>query len=130
MAPVVLSDDGHIEDSARRFPTLRRFSMRVLLRQRNPDYKVAAEPYPVDWVAGMFVVFRRDAYQQVAGFDDRRFYMYLEDADICHRLHKKGWQTMVNPNAQVIHMAQRASRRNLQHLRWHIVSALRFLTGL
>lgn len=130
VAPVVLSSDGKLEDSARRFPTLTRFAKRTLLRQRNADYEVAETPYAVDWVAGMFVVFRREAYQEVGGFDDRRFFMYLEDADICRRLGKIGLQVIVNPNSKVIHMAQRASRRNLKHMRWHAVSAFRYLTGL
>lgn len=130
VAPLVLSSDGTIEDSARRFPTLTRLAKRVLLRQRNADYEVGTAPYEVDWAAGMFVVFRRDSYQEVGGFDDRRFFMYLEDADICRRIAKKGWKTMINPNSKVIHMAQRASRRNLKHMRWHAVSAFRYLTGL
>jgi N-acetylglucosaminyl-diphospho-decaprenol L-rhamnosyltransferase len=130
VAPVVLSVDSKIEDSARRFPTLIRFAKRIILGRRSADYKVERVPYPVDWVAGMFVVFRRDAYQKINGFDDRRFFMYLEDADICHRLFRTGWKVLVNPNVQVIHMAQRASHRNLKHMRWHITSAFRFLTGL
>lgn len=130
VAPIVLSDEGKVEDSARRFPTLIRFAKRLLLRQRGSDYKVETIPYPVDWVAGMFVVYRRDAYEKIGGFDDRRFFMYLEDADICCRLDKSGWQTIINPLVQVIHVAQRASRRDLKHMRWHAVSALRYLTGL
>lgn len=130
IAPIVLSTDGKPEDSARRFPTLTRFAKRTLLRQRNSDYEIADTPYAVDWVAGMFVVFRREAYQDVGGFDDRRFFMYLEDADICQRIGKKGWQVIVNPNSRVIHAAQRASHRNLKHMCWHTVSAFRYLTGL
>jgi len=130
VAPVVVSAGGAVEDSARRFPTFLRFVKRVLFRLRKSDYEVQSVPYQVDWVAGMFVVFRREAFIQVGGFDAHRFYMYLEDADICHRLGKKQWQVLVNPHVQVIHMAQRASRRNLKHMRWHAVSALRFLTGL
>jgi N-acetylglucosaminyl-diphospho-decaprenol L-rhamnosyltransferase len=130
VAPVVLSGNGNVEDSARRFPTLIRFLKRTLLGQRNADYKIGETTCAVDWVAGMFVVFRREVYQEVGGFDDRRFFMYLEDADICRRIGKKGWQVIVNPNSKVIHVAQRASRRNLKHMRWHAVSAFRFLTGL
>lgn len=130
VAPIVLSGEGNIEDSARRFPTLIHFAKRVLLRRRDPDYRVETVPYPVDWVAGMFVVYRKEAYQEISGFDDVRFFMYLEDADICRRLGENGWITMVNPHFQVIHMAQRASRRNFKHMRWHAVSALRYLTGL
>ena len=130
VAPLVLSGEGKVEDSARRFPTLLRFVSRVLIRRRNPDYQIDSVPHVVDWVAGMFVVFKKDAYQAIGGFDDRRFFMYLEDADICRRLGEKSWKTLINPNVRVIHMAQRASRRNLKHMRWHLVSAFRFLTGL
>jgi N-acetylglucosaminyl-diphospho-decaprenol L-rhamnosyltransferase len=129
VAPVILASDGRVEDSARRFPTLTRFAKRTFLRQRNADYEVAETPYAVDWVAGMFIVFRREAYHEVGGFDDRRFFMYLEDVDICRRIGKKGWQVVVNPNSKVVHMAQRASRRNLKHMLWHAVSAFRYLTG-
>lgn len=130
VGPVVLSGEGKLEDSARRFPTLLRFAMRVLFRQRGPDYKLETFPFTVDWVAGMFVVFRTEAYKQIGGFDARRFFMYLEDADICRRLYKNDWEVLVNPSVNVIHMAQRASHRNLKHLRWHTISALRYLTGL
>ena len=130
IAPLVLSPEGKIEDSARRFPTFLRYFKRVILRQRSSDFIVQTSSYPVDWVAGMFVVFRRDAYMKVGGFDDRRFFMYLEDADICRRIWANGWQVIVNPTVEIIHEAQRASYRNLRHMRWHFVSAFRFLTGM
>jgi len=130
VAPLILSPDGKVEDSARRFPNLLRFAKRFLLRVHSLDYCFNSEPKSVDWVAGMFVVFRRNAYEQVNGFDSYRFYMYLEDADICRRLGMKGWSVQVNPSVQVIHAAQRASRRNMQHMRWHVISVFRFLTGL
>lgn len=130
VAPIVLSGDGRVEDSARKFPTLSRLCKRIMLRQRLPDYEVQAVPYPVDWVAGMFVVFRRECFQEIGGFDDQRFFMYMEDADICHRIAANGWKTVVTPDVKVVHLAQRASRRNLKHMRWHATSAFRYLTGL
>ena len=130
VAPLILSPDGIVEDSARRFPNVLRFAKRILLRLNTLDYSFNSEPKSVDWVAGMFVVFRRDAFEQVNGFDSYRFYMYLEDADICRRLGMKGWSVQVNPSVKVTHAAQRASRRNMQHMRWHVISAFRFLTGL
>lgn len=130
-APRVCGVDGSVEDSARRFPTISRLFARVLFHRRTVDYELSGKtPVAVDWVAGMFVAFNRKAFQQVGGFDDRRFFMYLEDADICRRIGIQGIQVLVNPNVQVIHMAQRASRRNLQHMRWHVVSMMRYLTGL
>lgn len=130
VAPLVLSAYGEVEDSARRFPTASRLFRRSVFGIRTADYKVEEYAYPVDWVAGMFMVFRREAYLEVDGFDEKRFYMYLEDADICRRIAKKNWLVVVNPMSKVTHMARRASRRNLKHMRWHIVSAMRYLSGL
>jgi N-acetylglucosaminyl-diphospho-decaprenol L-rhamnosyltransferase len=129
VAPVVLSPDGNVEDSARRFPTLARLAKRAIFGRRDLDYQVGNTPCLVDWVAGMFIVFRREAFRDIGGFDAQRFFMYMEDADICRRIHDKGWKVAVNPDTKVTHMAQRASHSSLKHMRWHAVSAFRFLTG-
>ncbi|TAL55379.1 glycosyltransferase [Pandoraea sp.] len=125
-APRVISSDGKLEDSVRRFPTLLRFLRRVLLRQRNADYFAQSHPLVVDWVAGMFMALRRDTYSAIGGFDER-YFMYLEDADLCKRLGKNNLQVVFDPRIYVVHDAQRASRRNWQHMRWHCRSAIRFL---
>lgn len=129
-APVVLNSAGNVEDSARRFPTFCRLLRRVVLRDRSLDYVWSGEPQEVDWVAGMFIVFRREAFAQVAGFDERRFFMYFEDVELCERLRALGWSVRVQPSTRVVHDAQRESKTSLKHLRWHLTSAFRYLTGL
>lgn len=124
--PAVLSTSGQVEDSARRFPSLGRLLRRVVLRQRRPEYNWTDMPIEVDWLAGMFVVFDRDAFEAVGGFDER-YFMYFEDADICRRLVQAGWRVRFDPRTSVIHDAQRASHKSLRHLRWHLHSAIRFL---
>jgi N-acetylglucosaminyl-diphospho-decaprenol L-rhamnosyltransferase len=126
-APVVVSPKGDIEDSARVFPSLKVIALRFL-GHHSPeavDYRVTTEPMAIDWAAGMFVAFRRDAFASVGGFDDR-YFMYYEDADICLRLQQNGYATLLNPHLVVVHDAQRTSRKNLKYLSWHIRSALRF----
>jgi N-acetylglucosaminyl-diphospho-decaprenol L-rhamnosyltransferase len=126
VAPQVLSPNGGMEDSVRRYPTIGRLLKRVVLRQREADYVIATQLLQVDWAAGMFVVFRRSAFEAVGGFDTS-YFMYMEDADVCRRLKLNGWQTILQPAISVIHDAQRASRKSWRHLRWHLVSAIRFL---
>lgn len=130
VAPVVLSATGTVEDSVRRFPTIGRLARRVILKQRAPDYQWEQEPIEVDWAAGMFILFRSEAFQAVGGFDDRRYFMYFEDVDICARLRARGARVLLQPRVSVIHDARRDSHRSLQHLRWHLSSAARYLTGL
>jgi GT2 family glycosyltransferase len=130
VAPRVLNSMGGIEDSVRHFPTILGLVSRLLLRRREPGYRFKTIPIYVDWVGGMFAMFRREAYQAVSGFDNKRYFMYYEDVDICRRLNDKGWRIVLQPTASVIHDAQRASHRNFKHLRWHLISAFRYFTGL
>lgn len=130
VAPMILNSYGGIEDSVRRFPTIAKLAYRALCRQRTPDYQWENQPIDVDWSAGMFVVFRRDSYREVHGFDDKRFFMYMEDVDISRRLKKTGYRIVLQPAVSVIHDAQRASSRSFRHMRWHLTSAFRYLTGL
>lgn len=130
-APRILSASGSLEDSARRFPTFTRLATRVLARgKRQPDYDLTSSPVvSVDWVAGMFVAFTRASFVLVGGFDER-YFMYMEDADICRRLRHQGLDIVVVTDTSVVHDAQRASHRSIRHLKWHLRSAVRFLTGI
>ena len=82
--PLVRSPDGRIEDSARRFPTVASLLRKFLVDRREPDYPTDRGPLRVDWLAGMFMLFRGDAYRAVGGYDEA-YFLYYEDADLCHR---------------------------------------------
>lgn len=127
LAPIVLSPNGKIEDSIRRYPNTLRLLKRIILSKREPDYqKTKNNLIKVDWVAGMFMLFRNESFKHVSGFDTK-YFMYLEDADICRRLNKSNFSVICNLKQKVIHNAQRKSFRNRQHLKWHIRSMFRFI---
>ena len=126
--PLVRDPDGKIEDSARRFPTFWSLVAKSFIDLRTSDYAVDRGPQDVDWVAGMFILFSREAFESVKGFDER-YFLYYEDVDICRRLQKGGRKVIFNPLAEVVHEAQRASRRHAGYALHHARSALRFLSA-
>lgn len=127
VVPRVISPAGKIEDSTRRFPTIGRLLRKLVLGDKGHCQADShTQPYPVDWAAGMFMLFRREAFEAVGGFDDN-FHLYYEDVDICVRLWKAGWRVVCDPRVQVVHDAQRASHRNPRHMAWHLTSMGRFL---
>ncbi len=126
LAPAVVNSVGSLEDSARHFPTLGQLATKLL---GGHDGRYALQPtqgpMPVDWVAGMFMLFRAQDFKAIGGFDEN-FFLYYEDVDICTRLWKAGRPVMVCPQVQVVHNAQRASRKNLQFAKWHAASMARY----
>jgi GT2 family glycosyltransferase len=62
----------------------------------------------------------------VRGYDEG-YFMYLEDADICHRLWLSGGKVVVCTSTEVVHDARRATLKSARHMRWHAASLLRYL---
>lgn len=128
IAPRVINPSGQAEDSARQFPAPAGLLRKALGGHDGRMPLVPGpqnKPIPVDWNAGMFLVFRASAFRSVGGFDDK-FHLYYEDVDICARLWKTGWKVAVSPSAVVVHAAQRASRRKPRYMAWHAASMVRF----
>jgi hypothetical protein len=125
--PLVRTSAGATEDSARRDPTPGSL-LRKAFAGRQLDYACAERAQEVDWVAGMFMLFRSESFAAVRGFDEG-YFLYYEDADICRRLRQAGRRVLYDCRAQVVHDAQRASRRSASHLRWHLASMLRYFTA-
>jgi N-acetylglucosaminyl-diphospho-decaprenol L-rhamnosyltransferase len=124
--PLVRGPDGRIEDSVRRFPTATTLLKKLLSETRRPDYPTDRGPLEVDWLAGMFMLFRSDAYRAIGGFDEA-YFLYYEDVDICHRLHASRNAVVFEPRAEVVHDARRSSRRDPRLALRHLRSLLRFL---
>ena len=127
-APIVLSPAGAIEDSARKYPTLLSVARKAFARSQTPDYAIGDRPFSPDWVAGMFMLFRREVFERAGGFDER-YFLYYEDVDLCRRLKRLGYRVQLVPAARVVHDARRHSHGNLRHLMWHMASLLRYLSG-
>lgn len=57
-----------------------------------------------DWVGGMFMVFRRDIYALLGGFD-QKFFLYYEDVDLCARIRLLGLRVVMIPSVRATHLA-------------------------
>ncbi len=126
-APQVVAEGGRVENSARHFPTLASLAAKALGAAPALDYPDAKEPFSPDWVAGMFMLAKRTAFESVGGFDER-YFLYYEDVDLCRRMRLKGWDIRLVSSATVVHEARRTSHRNPRYLMWHLRSILRYLT--
>jgi N-acetylglucosaminyl-diphospho-decaprenol L-rhamnosyltransferase len=88
------------------FPNARLARQNVVAPTISP---ASARSVEVDWVSGACMLARRDAFEQVRGFDEQ-FFLYWEDADLCRRLRLAGWRTRYMPGTQIVHTVGQSSR--------------------
>lgn len=63
----------------------------------------------VDIVVGCFMMLPRALWNKLGGFD-LRYFMYGEEADLCLRAKALGYQPMVTPDAQIMHLVGASSK--------------------
>lgn len=63
---------------------------------------------PTEALSGAAMMFRRQVYVEVGGFDET-FFMYGEDLDFCKRVLDKGWKTVYVSGAKIIHFGGQSS---------------------
>jgi N-acetylglucosaminyl-diphospho-decaprenol L-rhamnosyltransferase len=158
VGPVLRNPDGSQYPSARSVPGPavavghalfgrilpgNRFTRRY--RQLDVDPNVARD---VDWVSGAMLFLRRAALASVGGWDER-YFMYMEDVDLCWRLHRLGWRIAYEPGGSVTHVQGASTDRHPYRMivehhrsvyrfaaqrwrgarRWLLPAAAVFLTG-
>ena len=83
---------------------------------KNPAYLQSAnsastlQPREVSFASGCAMLIRRQVLEQVGGFDPR-FFMYVEDLELCLRIMQAGWKIRYVPDAIVKHKVQGSYRK-------------------
>jgi hypothetical protein len=129
IAPLIVNGAGAIEDSARKFPTPFKILCKVFGGCRGQDYPVGNALLEPDWVGGMFMVFRRETFVLLGGFD-QRFFLYYEDVNLCARIRLRGLRVVMTPGVQATHLARRSSHSSAVYSYMHIRSMIRFFTSM
>jgi GT2 family glycosyltransferase len=124
IGPKILDPDGALQESARGDPNMltglfgrtsalsRRLPRLSLVRRNLVSESLSKAGHAserVDWVSGACMLVRREAFQQVRGFDEG-YFLYWEDADFCRRLRNAGRETRYMPSATVVHDVGQSSR--------------------
>lgn len=75
-----------------------------LLRPQDEGYfRRHALPQFVSAVTAACLVVRRDHFEAVGGLDEENFAVAFNDVDLCMRLNERGWQSLYEPRAVLVH---------------------------
>lgn len=134
LTPKILYDNGNIQYICKLLPTptdliFRRFiPFKKYLEKRNRLYEMRFKNYesifdaPV--ISGSFIFTRTYLLNKLGGFD-KRFFLYMEDVDLCRRLLNFGKIRYI-PYVFVYHKFKRASYKKIKYTIIHIISALKY----
>jgi GT2 family glycosyltransferase len=135
VAPRLVYPDLSVQFSCKKFPTIMIKVMKFLGRpferlveklelydpkRYSLDFKEIVE---VDYCISACWLVRRGIFDSIGLFDENIFYT-PEDVDFCLRVWLNGMKVIYNPNAVVIHRAQRVSKRNFKMALFHAVGLL------
>jgi N-acetylglucosaminyl-diphospho-decaprenol L-rhamnosyltransferase len=134
--PRIYTEDGVVYPSVRRFPSFVDAAGHALLalfrpdnpftRRYNPGAPEGDDAVEAEWISGSCFLARRDALEELGGFDEA-YFMYLEDTDLCWRAHHAGWGLGFSGAAGVTHVHGASTARHpYQMMVAHHRSALRF----
>jgi N-acetylglucosaminyl-diphospho-decaprenol L-rhamnosyltransferase len=103
----LINPDGSYQATYNDFPNLFYEFLNVtklgyLIRPEYPSYPIGDAIQEIDWMGTTFMLFRRDALEQV-GFVDEMFFIYSDDTDLEYRLIKAGWKIYYLPQVTTIH---------------------------
>jgi N-acetylglucosaminyl-diphospho-decaprenol L-rhamnosyltransferase len=136
VGPRVFADTGDVYPSVRAFPSFTDAAGHALLalfkpdnpftKRYNPGVPEDDEVIEADWVSGSCFMARREALEELGGFDEA-YFMYLEDTDLCWRAHHAGWGVGFAGTASVTHVQGVSTARHPYRMMVaHHRSALRF----
>jgi GT2 family glycosyltransferase len=120
VAPRVLDEDGALSRSLRRRPSLgratglNRTGLPFLAEYvtRPEDY---ARPRVVDWALGAVLLFSRECFDRLGGWDES-FFLYSEETDFCLRARDAGLLTRYEPASVAVHLGGGSGRTDATHV--------------
>lgn len=135
IAPKVLFPSGEHQYSSRRYPRFveligRRFKFlnpffkSVIERGKYKD-KDLTDSFYAEYLAGCFHLYKTEDFVKLNGFDER-YFLYMEDVDICKKIDLIGKRKLYYPKEEIKHVLKQGSSKKAKLLFRHSLSAIKY----
>lgn len=132
--PKIVYPDGATQYLCKLIPTplnlfARRFlPFKSLVARQNEKYELRFFTYEneaeIPSLSGCFMMIRTSVLTEVNGFDER-YFMYLEDVDLCRKIGEKS-KLLFYPRVQITHNFEKGSYKDKKLLNYHITSSIHY----
>jgi GT2 family glycosyltransferase len=135
IAPKVRFPNGAHQFTCRRYPLVTE-----LLARRFPFFKILfkatvlngvysdrnlTKPFFVEYITGCFQLYKTEDFVQLRGFDER-YFLYMEDVDICKKMDVLGMKKIYYPQEEIVHVLKQGSSKSIKLLIRHISSIIKY----
>lgn len=128
--PRLVNEEGELLAVYRRDLTVWDMFIRMFLKKafkrrqayhtmQDADY---TKPFDVPFAQGSFLLIRTELFKKLGGFDER-FFLYMEDADLCKRVNGVS-RLCYCPDTEVIHKWEKGSSKNGKLFKLHVQSMI------
>ena len=117
IGPKIYESNGEINKSCKLLPTplnlifRRFFPIKSIAEKMDYNYEMKWYDYKstieVPILSGCFIFIRTDILKDIGVFDER-YFMYMEDYDLCRRIGKK-YKVVIYPEVKIIHEHEKGS---------------------
>ena len=135
IAPKVLFPNGEYQYSCRRYPKiLELIARRVtflaplvanLIRNGIYNDMNLETSFFADYITGCFHLYKTDDFVALNGFDER-YFLYMEDVDICREIEKLDKKKLYYPKEEITHVLKQGSSKQTNLFFIHTSSAIKY----
>ncbi len=119
IAPKVVFANGEHQYTCRQYPTILEMILRKMgifkkyvqeREYRNIDLTKSFYP---NFIHGCFQLYKTEDFIKINGFDER-YFLYMEDVDICRKIDAIGKKKLYYPKEEIVHILKKGSSKRIQ----------------
>ncbi|MET2986557.1 glycosyltransferase family 2 protein [Aureibaculum conchae] len=135
ISPRVLFPNGDHQYTSRKYPTLSELIIRrisflnsvfpSIIKEGEYRDSDLSQPFEPDFLHGCFLLFKTEVFIKLKGFDER-YFLYMEDVDICKKMDEHGFKKLYFPDVEIVHVLKKRSLKNLKLFTYHTISVFQY----
>jgi len=131
IVPKVIFPNGENQYTCRQYPTVLEMISRKMsifkkyVQEREYRNLDLTKPFYPDFIHGCFHLYKTQDFVNIKGFDER-YFLYMEDVDICRKIDASGKKKMYYPKEEITHILKRGSSKRLQLFIRHFLSSVQY----
>jgi len=131
VTPKVVYPNKELQYVCRKYPTFfdlinrKLFFLNSFIHKNEYRNKDLEKPFYPAFIHGCFMLFKTEDFKKIKGFDTR-YFLYMEDADICRKIDATGKKKLYYPYKEIIHLHRRGSSKSIKLFLIHVSSAIKY----